>query len=504
MSKIEVNTVEPQCGTTLTVGKCTTSVNVPGSATVTGNATAANVIASGNVVKTNAVQASDAGNIISQSGTTITIGASGDTVSLASGASQSGFGRSGSVDWQTGSIKTGTFTAASGEGYFADTSSSAFTMNLPAGSAGAIVAVADYTRTFNSNNLTITPNGSQKIGGSAGNIKMDVNGQALTLVYVDDTEGWINVQNAEDTELGKSFTAATGGTVLTCGDYKIHVFTGPGTFCVSAIGNAPVGGPANSDYLVVAGGGGSNYGAGGAGGFRTCVSSGGTIPLSVSAFPITVGGGGAGAPSGCASRGSNSIFSTITSAGGGASGNATPASTSSTNAPGGSGAGGPGYDLPAPGPGSPPGTAHQNGGAGNTPPVSPSQGNAGGRGHGTFGTSDNGAGGGGGAGSGAADTSIGTPGGTAGGAGAPTSIFGSVPQAPTYGEGGPNPGRYFAGGGAGTQQNPGAKSGGVGGGGDAPGAGGCGSAGSANQGGGGAARRGAGGSGIVVIRYKFQ
>ena len=95
MSKIEVNTVEPQCGTTLTVGKCTTSVNVPGSATVTGNATAANVIASGNVVKTNAVQASDAGNIISQSGTTITIGASGDTVSLASGASQSGFGRSG-------------------------------------------------------------------------------------------------------------------------------------------------------------------------------------------------------------------------------------------------------------------------------------------------------------------------------------------------------------------------------------------------------------------------
>ena len=43
--------------------------------------------------------------------------ASGDTVSLASGASQTGFGRTGTVDWQT-SIKTSGFTAVSGEGYF--------------------------------------------------------------------------------------------------------------------------------------------------------------------------------------------------------------------------------------------------------------------------------------------------------------------------------------------------------------------------------------------------
>ena len=85
MSKIEVNEIDAQSGTTITVGSACKSVAVPG-----------------NIVKTNAVQASDAGNIISQSGTTITIGASGDTVSLASGASQSGFGRSGSVDWQTG------------------------------------------------------------------------------------------------------------------------------------------------------------------------------------------------------------------------------------------------------------------------------------------------------------------------------------------------------------------------------------------------------------------
>ena len=37
-----------------------------------------------------------------QCGTTLTLGESGDTVTLGSGASQSGFGRTGTVDWQTG------------------------------------------------------------------------------------------------------------------------------------------------------------------------------------------------------------------------------------------------------------------------------------------------------------------------------------------------------------------------------------------------------------------
>ena len=57
-------------------------------------------------IKVNNVQASDGGNIINQCGTTITLGASGDTINLASGASQTGFGRTGTVNWQTGSIKT--------------------------------------------------------------------------------------------------------------------------------------------------------------------------------------------------------------------------------------------------------------------------------------------------------------------------------------------------------------------------------------------------------------
>ena len=89
-------------------------------------------------VKVNNVQASDGGNIINQCGTNITIGASGDTIALASGASQTGFGRTGTVDWDT-TPKTATFTAVSGDGFFANTSGGAFTMNLPAGTQVSIV-----------------------------------------------------------------------------------------------------------------------------------------------------------------------------------------------------------------------------------------------------------------------------------------------------------------------------------------------------------------------------
>ena len=45
-----------------------------------------------------------------QCGTTLTLGGSGDTVTLGSGASQSGFGRTGTVDWVQ-LLKTSPFTA---------------------------------------------------------------------------------------------------------------------------------------------------------------------------------------------------------------------------------------------------------------------------------------------------------------------------------------------------------------------------------------------------------
>ncbi|BCV06048.1 MAG: hypothetical protein CM15mV124_390 [uncultured marine virus] len=95
-------------------------------------------------------------------GTTQTLGTTGVTVALASGASQTGFGRTGTVNWQT-TIKTTTFTAANGEGYFCNTSSGGFTVNLPAGTAGSILAVKDYLMTFDTGNLTVIPNGSKKL-----------------------------------------------------------------------------------------------------------------------------------------------------------------------------------------------------------------------------------------------------------------------------------------------------------------------------------------------------
>ena len=125
-------------------------------------------------IKVDNVQNQPGTNIINKCGTTITLGASSDTIALAAGATQTGFGREGSVDWQTGSIKTSGFTPTNGEGYFCNTSGGAFAVTLPAGSAGNIVAFADYTRTFNSNNLTITPNGAEKIGGVAASLVLTV------------------------------------------------------------------------------------------------------------------------------------------------------------------------------------------------------------------------------------------------------------------------------------------------------------------------------------------
>jgi len=143
-----------------------------------------------------------------QSGSTLTIGGSGTAVTLACGATQTGFGRTGTVDWQTGSIKTSTFTATNGEGYFCDTSSGAFTANLPAGSAGAIVSFADYGDNFNTNALTISANGSDKISGETLDALLESAGESVTLVFVDSTEGWVTVNASSENVKGSPFIVA--------------------------------------------------------------------------------------------------------------------------------------------------------------------------------------------------------------------------------------------------------------------------------------------------------
>ena len=441
---------------------------------------------------------SGASNPIVVDGSAVTLGRCGGTVALASGATQTGFGRTGTVDWQT-AIKTGDFTAVSGEGYFANTTGGAITMTLPASpSVGDIVSVKDYAQTFDSNALTVGRN-SQPIEGGAFDLVLTAEGSATTLVYGDATKGWQSVNSNEITNAVKFVTATVSGacnTLATSGDFKIATFTGPGTFTVSCGGNPA--GSASVDYLILAGGGGGNpqtNGGGGAGGYRessgaasgcyTASPLGGgvsALPVVAQGYPITVGGGGGAGPG--ATSGSDSVFSSITSAGGG-----------KTDTNGGSGGGS--------------ATAGNPAGVGNTPPVSPPQGTPGGTGmDNKSGPSGSKRGGGGGGALVAAlnqPPSVQPAADRAGGAGATSSINGT----PTVRGGG---------GGGGSEYSPstgnfGASPGGAGGGGNGgidPSPGNvCATAGGTNLGGGGGGggdgkNGAAGGSGIVIIRYKFQ
>jgi len=460
---------------------------------------------------------------------TTTLGDSGDTISIPAGVTitnsgtASGFGSTGEISWDT-TVKTGDFTGVSGVGYFVNTAGGAVAVTLPGSpSAGNVIGVSDYNSTAFSNAITINRN-SQKINGATNNLTISKANAAIQLVYIDATTGWQTVFTGNTNDILNTALTATGGTITECGDCKIHTFTSPGTFTVT---NAASGSCAPNNvvsYIVVAGGGGGGTGdggggGGGAGGYREVVSpttpytgspldgypsAPNRITVSAQAYPITVGAGGNGAggvipnPS-AGTNGGVSTFSTISSAGGGAGGNfggGLPASCG-VGKNGGSGGAGTSQSNPS---------TPIAGGSGNTPPVSPPQGQNGGGGAGNTG------GGGGGAGA-AGQTAPGPGQGGNGGIGVPTGINPST----CVGTPGPAPGRYFAGGGGGNNESPGAAptqgTGGSGGGaaGDAPGN--SGNAGTVNTGGAGggmdsnpshpsAAHNG--GSGIVIIRYKFQ
>jgi len=430
-----------------------------------------------------------------RSGTEVTLGDSGDTFTIPSGATinnqgtATNFGATGSASWNT-TVKTSTFTAVAGEGYFVNTTGGVVTVNLPAGVAGAVVAIKDYAGTFSTNNCTIDANGSDKIGGFTNDVILSTDGIAITLIFIDSTQGWLvtddGLQSSAD---NNPFLKATGGTITTSGDDKIHTFTSPGTFAVCKIADCAASNEVS--YVVVAGGGGGggvvdHGGGGGAGGYRETKSpvtpytaspldgqpnAPNRVTVTATSFPITVGAGGAREVSG-----SNSIFSTITSAGGGRGG----------QPPQGAEAGGSGGGS----------TYSASGGAGNTPPTSPSQGFPGG----TSCTSGPNYGTGGGGGALVAGAAGSPTAGGPGGNGTTSSITGaSVARA---GGGG---GSSYSGGAGGTGGTGGGGAGTTGGSSNAV-------AGTANTGGGGGggersvpvAGGFAGGSGIVIIRYKFK
>jgi hypothetical protein len=229
------------------------------------------------------------------------------------------------IAWQS-SVKTSGFTAVAGEGYFCNTTSSAFTVTLPATpTAGQQVAVVDYAGTFDTNAIRISPNGN-KIEGGTSSLELKGEREGVLLVYIDSTQGWL----------------ATSGI-------------NEGTDALEPISYSV-------DFLVIAGGGSGGKsspgwgGGGGAGGYRNSFSTetsggGGSSEASLTftggtVYTITVGAGGtAGTPSTLGNNGVDSSISgtgisTITSAGGGRGGDTQAPNAGTAGVAGGSGGGG--------------------------------------------------------------------------------------------------------------------------------------------------------------------
>ena len=379
-----------------------------------------------------------------QSGTTLTLGTSGDTVNIPSGVTltNSGTATGFGISWQSSIVTAATHTAAAGQGLWLDTSSNAITLTLPASpSVGDQVIFTDYARNWATNAVTLNLNGEKFQGNTTPVPVYDTSGESVNIVYSGSTKGWIpNTDGATALETPQSYS----GDIL--------VVAGGGSDGDANVGNI------------------FSSGGGGAGGYRSFTSESFTQS---SVYTITVGAGGTSH-----SNGSNSSISgtgiSYTSAGGGSGGNG-------NNADGNGNAGGSG--------GGAGGASGATGGSGNTPSTSPSQGNNGGTG------TDSGNTGGGGGGGASAVGGNGSAGvGGNGGNGTANSITGS---SVTYAGGG--------GGGSGYGPNGTGGTGGTGGGGNGSGSG-QGTAGTANTGGGAGGSEGTtvtavnGGSGVVILR----
>jgi hypothetical protein len=377
-----------------------------------------------------------------QSGTTLTLGTSGDTVSIPSGVTLANSGTAtgfASIAWQSSIVTAATITVESGKGYWLDTSSNTITVTLPAAPAvGDQIILTDYARNWSTNAVTINQNSLNFQGNSSPNPVYNTNGQSVDIVYSGATKGWI--PNSDDDV-----------TLETPQPFTIN-------FLVVA-GGGPGGGATAST---------TNFGAGGgAGGYRTSSES---VSPGDGTVTITVGAGGTGA----LQVGTNGGDSIIT--GGGI--------TSLTSTGGGSGA--------------PDGLNANNGGSGggagqsytagiSSPVTSPVQGHAGG-----LGTSSANYGMGGGGGAGAVGGTGSTTAGGAGGVGVSNSITGSAV--------------FYAGGGGGSIYLSGTVGpGGNGGGGDgslgagAAGTDGLGGGGGGSERSGGANNGGDGGNGVVIL-----
>jgi hypothetical protein len=144
------------------------------------------------ILKVDTIQDQSGNNIINENADTITIGASGDTITIPAGATLSNLGTAsgfGLLTWQ--SVQTTGFTAVKGNAYPCNTTSAEFTVTLPATpSAGDQVQLVDYAGTFDTNALTIDPNG-EDIEGGTDNLQLTGEREGVILTYIDSTQGWI-------------------------------------------------------------------------------------------------------------------------------------------------------------------------------------------------------------------------------------------------------------------------------------------------------------------------
>lgn len=88
---------------------------------------------------------------------------------------------------------TSNTTINAGERVFADASSGAFAITLPASpNVGDTVQIIDVAGIFSTNNVTIARN-SEKIQNLAEDLTLNLNNAAITMIYSGETYGWVFV-----------------------------------------------------------------------------------------------------------------------------------------------------------------------------------------------------------------------------------------------------------------------------------------------------------------------
>ena len=102
----------------------------------------------------------------------------------------------GGTSWQAVKVTGDSpVSGAAGAGYFMNTTSGAITLTLPGSpTIGDEISFIDYAGTFDTNNLTVARNG-KNINGSAADLTVATERAANTLVFTDNTQGWLLKSN---------------------------------------------------------------------------------------------------------------------------------------------------------------------------------------------------------------------------------------------------------------------------------------------------------------------